>query len=251
MWGVSIWLLQVQMFIGQLGGTQEPYDSIPDEVQTMLGELVMACVVVAMLGLLSIGQVVSAQDIPEDRVDIPASDTDGLPANGQENGREQKLLKQLAAARRANNTRQVVGVLGELGLFYFQNGLLKKAESQYLQALQLGPKALGANHPDIARAYANLGFVYEQANDFAKAEPVLKKAMGILGRRDDSCLAKVLGSLGDLYYAKGDLAKADQYYGRSLAMFKRLGIKAGDELRIQDNRRKLHLEMLPRKSRTQ
>ncbi len=62
-----------------------------------------------------------------------------------------------------------------------------------------------------------------------------------------STRGEVLGSLGDLYYAKGDFVKADQYYGRSLAMFKRLGINAGDHIRIQDNRRKLHLQMQQRR----
>jgi tetratricopeptide (TPR) repeat protein len=210
-----------------------------------MSERVMACFVAAIVGLLIMGQVVSAQDAAKERAITPVSDANGMPASIQDNAQEQKLLEQLAGARKANNKRQEVGVLGELGLFYFQNGQFKKSETQYLQVLELGPKVLGANHPDIARANANLGFLYEQTNDFRKAEPVLHKAMAILGksRRDDGCLAKVLGALGDLYYAKGDFAKADQYYGRSLAMFQRLGVNAGENIRIQDNRRKLHKEM--------
>lgn len=169
------------------------------------------------------------------------------PAYAQESSAaglvEHNFLEQLAAARKANNKKLEVGVLGELGMLYSQTGQFQKAESQYLQALELGQKALGANHPDIARICANLGFVYQQTKNFKKAEPVLLKAMGVLGKtkQDDDCLAKVLGALGDLYYAKSAYANADQYYGRSLAMFKRLGINAGDIIRIQENRRKLRM----------
>ncbi len=162
----------------------------------------------------------------------------------QDKGQEQKLLAQLAAARKANNKRLEVGVLGELGLLYFQSGNFQQAESQYLQTIELGAKVLGPNHPDVARAYANLGFVYEQTNSFKKAEPVLLKALGILSKtkQDDGCLAKVLGALGDLYYAKGDFAKADEYYERCLSMFKRLGMNGGDSIRIEENRRKLRMD---------
>lgn len=149
----------------------------------------------------------------------------GAVLASMDNAQEQKLLEQLAAARKANNKRLEVGVLGELGLFYFQSGKSERAESRYLQTIELGPKILGPNHPDTARAYANLGFVYEQTKNFKKAEPVLLKALGVLSKtkHDDSCLAKVLGALGDLYYAKGDFEKADEYYKRSLSMFKRYG----------------------------
>jgi tetratricopeptide (TPR) repeat protein len=176
----------------------------------IMSERVMACFVAAIVGLLDMGHVVSAQDAPKERANTPVSDADGMPASMQDNAQEQKLLEQLAAARKSNNNRQEVGVLGELGLFYFRNGQFKKSETQYLQALELGPNVLGANHPDLARANTNFGFVYEQTNDFRKAEPVLQKAMAILGtsRRDDSGLAKVVGALGDLYYAKGEFAKA-------------------------------------------
>ncbi len=186
---------------------------------------------------------------PEEPANVSGTDAGEMPVSTEEKGQEQNLLEQLAAARTVNSKRLEVGVLGELGLFYFQARQFEKAESQYLRALELGPKVLGVNHPDVARAYANLGFAYEQTQNFKKAEPVLLKAMGILAKtkQDDDCLAKVLGALGDLYYAKGDFAKADQYYGRSLAMFKRLGLKAGDNIRIQENRRKLRMDMQNRR----
>lgn len=95
---------------------------------------------------------------------------------------EQNFLEQLASARKAHNKKLEVGVLGELGMFYSQTGQFQKAQSQYLQALELGQKASGANHPDVARICANLGFVYQQTKNFKKAEPVLLKAMGILGK---------------------------------------------------------------------
>lgn len=154
---------------------------------------------------------------------------------------EERLLQELAAARKGNDKKQEVGFLGALSLFYYSRMQAKIAESYFSKALALGSKTLGANHPDMARLYANMGFLYVPDGEFKKAEAMLLKANAIFSKsgKDDACLAKTLGALGDLYFAKGDFTMADQCYGKSLAMFKRLGVTKGENVRIQDNQRRM------------
>ena len=157
---------------------------------------------------------------------------------------EERLRQELAAARQRNDKKQEVRVLGALSFFYYSIRQAEIAESHFSKALTLGLKTLGANHPDIARLYANMGFLYMQVGEFKKAETVLLKANAIFSKsakdKDDSCLAKTLGALGDLYFVKGDFVKADQYYGKSQVLFKSLGVTKGENVRIQDNQRRMH-----------
>lgn len=180
------------------------------------------------------------RDFAERRLGLTTEITD----RGVDVSAEERLRQKLAAARKRNDKKQEVRVLGALSLFYYSIGQAEIAESHFSKALTLGSKTLGTNHPDIARLYANMGFLYMQAGNFKKAETVLLKANAIFSKsgkeKDDSCLAKTLGALGDLYFVKGDFAKADQYYGKSQVLFKRLGVTKGENVRIQDNQRRMH-----------
>src|SRR5579875_1410816 len=47
------------------------------------------------------------------------------------------------------------------------------------KALQVAEQSAGPNHPDVAASLNNLALVYEAQGDYAKAEPLFKRALAI------------------------------------------------------------------------
>ena len=56
-----------------------------------------------------------------------------------------------------------------------------EAESKLQRVLDIREKALGLDHPDVALALHNLGFIYNAQGRYAEAEPLLRRALIIRG----------------------------------------------------------------------
>jgi len=89
------------------------------------------------------------------------------------------------------------------------------------RALELREKALGPEHPDVARSLNNLAALYWKKGDYAKAEPLYQRALAIREKTlgpEHPDVALSLNNLANLYYDKGDYAKAEPLHQRALAI---------------------------------
>src|SRR5258708_15202981 len=80
------------------------------------------------------------------------------------------------------------------------------------QALSISERALGPEHPDTARILNNLAELYTTHGQYAKAEPLTKRAVEIVEKRlgpDHPDLAMCLNNLALLFQATGRLAEAE------------------------------------------
>jgi CHAT domain-containing protein/Flp pilus assembly protein TadD len=94
----------------------------------------------------------------------------------------------------------------------FSAGRFEEAIPLAEKSLALHLKELGAEHPDVASAYSNLGRLYQAVGDYQRAEPLLLRAWNIknhiLGaEHPDTAFA--LGVLGSLYLDEGDYEGAE------------------------------------------
>ena len=58
-------------------------------------------------------------------------------------------------------------------------GRYAEAEPLYKRALAIREKALGPDHPDVAKALNNLAVLYQKQGRYAEAEPLYKRALAI------------------------------------------------------------------------
>ena len=63
-------------------------------------------------------------------------------------------------------------------------GQYKKAIPIAKEVLAIREKALGSEHTDVALNLNNLASIYETLSDYAKAEPLLQRALAINEKRD-------------------------------------------------------------------
>lgn len=89
------------------------------------------------------------------------------------------------------------------------------------RALSIGERALGPDHPDIARSLNNFGYLLQEQGDFASARPHYERALAIrekvLGPEHPDT-AQSLSNLGTLLRAQDDFAGARPYCERALAI---------------------------------
>jgi tetratricopeptide (TPR) repeat protein len=118
----------------------------------------------------------------------------------------------------AGYLRAAAGIADTLGQY-------AKAETLYLQALEIDKKSLGAEHPDVAIGLNNLAQVYYQQGQYAKAAPLYLQALEInkkaLGpeHRD---VATNLNNLALLYKVQGQYARAEPLYLQALEIDKKV-----------------------------
>ena len=110
-----------------------------------------------------------------------------------------------------------------------------KAEPLYQRALAIREKALGPEHPDVARSLNNLANLYHDRGDYAKAEPLYQRALAIREKSlgpEHPDVADSLNSLARLYVAKNDIAQAVTFQSRANAISERnleLNLAIGSE----------------------
>lgn len=94
------------------------------------------------------------------------------------------------------------------------------AEPLIKRSLAIREKALGRDHPDVARSLNNLADLYQRQGRYADAEPVFKRALAIreqaVGPNHPDTVASV-NNLASLYQAEGDSADALPLVERMIA----------------------------------
>ncbi len=89
------------------------------------------------------------------------------------------------------------------------------------QALAIRNKALGPEHPDVARSLNSLAELYMEQGKYGEAEPLCNQALAIdtkvLGPEHPD-VAFTLNSLAVLYQEEGKYAEAERLYNQALAI---------------------------------
>ena len=96
-----------------------------------------------------------------------------------------------------------------------------KAEAPNLRALAIREKALGPDHPDVARSLFNLAWLSKVKQDFAHAESLYKRALDIQEKAlgpDHSEVATTLNDLAVLYNQQGNFDQSILVNQRVLAI---------------------------------
>ncbi len=101
------------------------------------------------------------------------------------------------------------------------NGKYDEALRLVERALAVREKILGPNHRDVADDLHALASLYDDTNDYAKAEPLNLRALAIrektLGPNHPD-VARTLDNLAWIYAVREDYAKAESFYRRALAI---------------------------------
>jgi len=114
-----------------------------------------------------------------------------------------------------------VADLNKLAGLYLAEGKYAQAELVYKRALAIEEKALGPDHPDLAKSLHNLALLYATQGQYAQAEPLYKRALAIMEKAldpDDPSVAKSLNNLAALYATQGQYAQAELLFKRALAI---------------------------------
>ncbi len=141
-------------------------------------------------------------------------------------GRPEKGLYTLRAlldeGMQTNKLRPQATALSELGLAYRRLGLLQKAKSAYLGALDLFQEL----HLTSSQAHVltGLGMTCEQGEDLVSAQVFFEESWKLFDEIGDRYgQAKVWHRLGTLKFKAGNYAAAFENYGQALRLYK--GIK--------------------------
>ena len=111
--------------------------------------------------------------------------------------------------------------LNNLAVLYRNQGKYAEAEPLLKWALDIQEKALGPDHPNVARSLNNLADIYSNQGKYAEAEPLYKRSLAIREKTfgpDHPNVADSLRSLALLYWNQGRYAEAEPLYKRSLAI---------------------------------
>ncbi len=120
-----------------------------------------------------------------------------------------------------------------------QAGKLAEALALYRQIPPILERIRGPNHPDEARAWTTIGYLYTKAGDLAAAEAPYRKALAIREKAfglEHSEVAIALSNLATWHEARADYAGAEPLYRRCLAILeKALGPDHGEVAIAQNN----------------
>ena len=115
-----------------------------------------------------------------------------------------------------------------IACLYFQGARWLKHTAFYSDALKWHKKALvirekvlGADHPDTATTYNNIGLVYYSLGDYEKALEWYEKALAIQEKvlgADHPVTAATYNNIGLVYYSLGEHEKALEWYEKALAI---------------------------------
>jgi tetratricopeptide (TPR) repeat protein len=112
-------------------------------------------------------------------------------------------------------------ILNSLGVIYYHQRKMAKAESSFLQAAELQFTASNLLDVDLWQIVNNLGRVYQTTRQYAKAEDAYRRSLQhaeVRRGRSHPGLSIVLDNLGSLYAATGRYQEAESDFRRSLAI---------------------------------
>ena len=111
--------------------------------------------------------------------------------------------------------------LNDLAVVYDDQGKYGDAEPLYKRALAVDEKALGPNHPDVARDLINVAAMYDRQGKYGDAERLYKRALAIDEKAfglNHPEIATGLRTLALLYYRQGKYGEAEPLLERALAI---------------------------------
>ncbi|CAF1008750.1 unnamed protein product [Rotaria sordida] len=119
---------------------------------------------------------------------------------------------------------------GEKGFLYYQYGLIKFHQGEYVEAnsyyylsLKILQKTFSPEHIDVAMCYNEIGLVYEKLNKYSKALSFLDTALEIyeknLPTENDPILMNLNKNIARIYFQKGDYSKSILYYEKIIEIY--------------------------------
>ena len=109
--------------------------------------------------------------------------------------------------------------LAAAGRMLYELGQYAEAEPLYQRALKIDEKALGPQHPDVARSLNNLALLYYAQGKYGEAEPLYQRGQKIYEKvlgPEHPDLAGSLNNLANLYYAQRKYGEAEPLYQQAL-----------------------------------
>ena len=110
-------------------------------------------------------------------------------------------------------------------IYLWARGEYETAEQLCARALTIVEKALGPDHPDVARALNNLAVLYMELGRHAEAEPLLTRALAVRERElgsDHRSVALTLHNLGLASMELARYAQAESLHARALAIRRKI-----------------------------
>ncbi|MCZ6916337.1 MAG: serine/threonine-protein kinase, partial [Gemmatimonadetes bacterium] len=205
-----------------------------NKVAVIAGSLVAASVVVG-LALASIGLVQArrAQAETTRQAEAARQVSDFLvrlfevsnPSEALGNSITAREILDLGAAQIRNElTDQPVvqaRLMGTMGYVYGSLGLFDEGRPLLEQALALRERALGPDHPDVARSLKDLANLHRTVGDFDEAEPLLVRALAIEEAAYGPVhadVAETVSGLAALHWSQAQYGKAQPLFERSVAI---------------------------------
>jgi CHAT domain-containing protein len=123
--------------------------------------------------------------------------------------------------------KNVLGARSGIAIIHLERGDYEQAEKIWLEVLkELEAEAKPSQDTQmlLAAVLGNMGGLYQQKNDIAKAESFWLRALTLrkeVFSPEHGEVAVALNRLGDVYLDKGETAKAEEYYSQGLALLKK------------------------------
>jgi tetratricopeptide (TPR) repeat protein len=118
----------------------------------------------------------------------------------------------------------LASVLNALGLYLHAQAAYDEAEPLCERALAIWEKALGPEHPEVARALHNVARLYLARAAYAEAEPLCERALAIVEKAlgpDHPDVALAQNNLAELYSNQGAYELAKPLLERALAIWEK------------------------------
>lgn len=114
-----------------------------------------------------------------------------------------------------NSTEVLCEILDRLGWVYVKQMKFEQAESIYRRVLEMRTESLGADHPDIATSYLNLGRLQISRNDHTDGVVWLQKALPLAEKHFGSThsqVADIVEQLALSFYETGQHDRAEPLF---------------------------------------
>jgi CHAT domain-containing protein/Tfp pilus assembly protein PilF len=111
---------------------------------------------------------------------------------------------------------QLAKALNNLANVYLAQAREKDAEATLARSVTIY-ESVNPSSPELAAALSNLAGLYVQQGRFLEADHLYKRALGILETElssEHAHVARILGNLGALNFARGDWQTAVEFFGR-------------------------------------
>lgn len=125
----------------------------------------------------------------------------------------------LAHVQRGDDEETLASALNSQAIYLYQAGRYGEAEPLFRQALEIGEKTLGVDHPDYGARLNNFAGLLLDTGRFDEAEPLFRQALGIREKRlgvDHPDYAQSLNNLAALLRATGRYGEAEPLYRQAL-----------------------------------